>query len=166
MLQQARITLFAADPRDACRRAASRADQRWVEFFFLGLQPASRVLKTPFYRGTNRPMRCRLSRLIKTIESSCCAANIFHLKKVKHALPISARTFVSSRLTQKTGLKSHFRGWTNDCDVFGDPRSGVPAMARYSQDALVQVSSAGEAVLLDIRRGLHFCRAMKRSRRT
>jgi hypothetical protein len=53
VLQKAGNTLFASDSRDACRRPASRADQRWWSIFFLGLQPASGVLKTPSYRGTN-----------------------------------------------------------------------------------------------------------------
>ena len=41
-----------------------------------------------------------------------------------------------------------------DRDVLGDRRAGVPALARYRTDALVQISPAGEAVLLDLRRRL------------
>src|ERR1700744_6098413 len=50
-----------------------------------------------------------------------------------------------------------------DGDVLGDRRAGVPALARYRADAFVQVSSAGEAVLLDLR---HRLRAAGLSRRT
>ena len=49
-----------------------------------------------------------------------------------------------------------------DRDVLGDPRAGVPALARYRQDQVVEVSSAGEAVLLDLR---HRLRAARLSRR-
>src|ERR1700751_6234612 len=45
-----------------------------------------------------------------------------------------------------------------DRDVLGDPRAGVPAVARYRQNALVQISPAGETVLLDLRRGLRAAR--------
>src|SRR6201998_4856472 len=41
-----------------------------------------------------------------------------------------------------------------DGDVLGDHRAGVPALARYRSDALIQISSAGETVLLDVRRRL------------
>src|SRR5207253_1770435 len=37
-------------------------------------------------------------------------------------------------------------------DVLLDPDTGVPAMARYCQDQVIQISSAGQAVLLDLRR--------------
>src|SRR5271169_467335 len=37
-----------------------------------------------------------------------------------------------------------------DRDVLGDPRAGVPALARYGEDALVQISAARETVLLDL----------------
>src|SRR5579862_8947763 len=50
-----------------------------------------------------------------------------------------------------------------DGDVRGDHRAGVPALARYRQDAFVEISAAGQAVLLDLRRGL---RAARLSRRT
>ena len=39
-------------------------------------------------------------------------------------------------------------------DVLGDPGAGVPALARHRQDQVVEVSSAGQAVLLDLRRRL------------
>src|SRR5258705_9263221 len=39
-------------------------------------------------------------------------------------------------------------------DVLGDPGAGVPAVARYREDEIVQISPAGEAVLLDLRHRL------------
>ena len=51
-------------------------------------------------------------------------------------------------------------------DVLGDPRAGVPAMARYRENQIVQISSAGETVLLDLRRSSACCSAISvRSRR-
>ena len=47
-------------------------------------------------------------------------------------------------------------------DVRRDPRPGVPALARQRQDALVEVSPAGQAVLLDVRRGLPGARLARR----
>jgi len=41
-----------------------------------------------------------------------------------------------------------------DRDVLGDHRAGVPALARHGQDPVLQISPAGEAVLLDLRRHL------------
>ncbi len=37
-------------------------------------------------------------------------------------------------------------------DVLGDPDTGVPAVARYRENQVVQISPVGEAVLLDLRR--------------
>ena len=50
-----------------------------------------------------------------------------------------------------------------DRDVLGDHRAGVPALARYRQDALVQISPAGQAVLLDLRRRLRAARLSRRA---
>ena len=47
-------------------------------------------------------------------------------------------------------------------DVRRDHHPGVPALARQRQDALVEVSSAGQAVLLDLRRRLHRPRLSRR----
>src|ERR1700744_4219461 len=47
-------------------------------------------------------------------------------------------------------------------DVLCDHRAGIPALARYRQNPFVEISSAGQAVLLDLRRGL---RALGLSRR-
>ena len=44
-------------------------------------------------------------------------------------------------------------------DVRRDHRAGVPALARQRQDPFVEVSSAGQAVLLDLRRRLPRCSA-------
>src|SRR5271169_6315803 len=49
-----------------------------------------------------------------------------------------------------------------DRDVLGDHRAGIPALARYRENQIVQIPSAGEAVLLDFRRRL---RALGLSRR-
>jgi hypothetical protein len=54
-------------------------------------------------------MRCRLSGLIETIENSCCA--LFHSSE-KSQIRLM-REHLSGRLTRKTRLKSHFRGWKN-----------------------------------------------------
>ncbi len=43
-------------------------------------------------------------------------------------------------------------------DVLLDPAAGVPALARQRQDALLQVSPAGQAVLLDVRVRLYRAR--------
>jgi ubiquinol-cytochrome c reductase cytochrome b/c1 subunit len=42
-------------------------------------------------------------------------------------------------------------------------RAGVPALARYGTDAVVQISSAGQAVLLDLRRGMRAARLSRRA---
>ena len=47
-------------------------------------------------------------------------------------------------------------------DVLGDHRAGLPALARYRQNALVEISPAGQAVLLAVR---HRLRAARLSRR-
>ena len=47
-------------------------------------------------------------------------------------------------------------------DVRRDRHPGVPALARQRQDAFVEVSSAGQAVLLDLRRRLHRSRLSRR----
>ena len=47
-------------------------------------------------------------------------------------------------------------------DVRCDHHPGVPALARQRQDALVKISPAGQAVLLDLRRGLHRARLSRR----
>ena len=44
-----------------------------------------------------------------------------------------------------------------------DHHAGVPALARYRQDPLVEISSAGQAVLLDLRRGLRPARLSRRA---
>src|SRR6202012_2173035 len=48
-------------------------------------------------------------------------------------------------------------------DVLGDHRAGIPALARYGQDTLVEISPAGQAVLLDLRRGLRAARLSRRA---
>ena len=49
------------------------------------------------------------------------------------------------------------------CDVRRDHHPGVPALARQRQDPLVEISPAGEAVLLDLRRGLRPARLSRRA---
>src|SRR3954451_2137558 len=50
-----------------------------------------------------------------------------------------------------------------DRDVLGDHHSVLPALARCCQDQIVEVPSAGQAVLLDLRRGLHPARLSRRA---
>ena len=47
-------------------------------------------------------------------------------------------------------------------DVQRDPGAGVPALARQRQDQIVEISPAGQAVLLDLRRRLHPARLARR----
>jgi hypothetical protein len=48
-------------------------------------------------------------------------------------------------------------------DVLRDRGAGVPALARQRQDPLVEISPAGQAVLLDVRRGLRAARLSRRA---
>ena len=50
-----------------------------------------------------------------------------------------------------------------DRDVLGDHRAGVPALARQRQDPVVEISAAGQAVLLDLRPRLRAARLSRRA---